>query len=360
MVKISVIIPVYNEIRFIQKTLESVVGDADEIILSDNASTDGSSDICQSFANKYPEIKYTRHKENMSSIKNFIFCANQASGKYVRNIGAHDIISIGSNQSMALLLDKYADVAMVYPKYIIGLKQDYSFEYFHTYEEFRNDLLSDSAITRTKSMISNLREHSLFFGLWRTEILKNVISPRIYTQLFTDHIALSAAAAKGKMFPDDRSVFFRIRPRSYDEDSRKRYINMMSLPLNTNMSFWPFAIIAEQYDLVLEMFKKNHEFCQEILSILLAKFSHSFSVSELTLKNMPPIIPKKQEFCQNVMNLIKEYIETQKKRQKKMRIYFIVIVVKKMAKAVMPYAIVRLLQHSKAGKNLDKRFSKNI
>ncbi|GBU23478.1 glycosyl transferase [Fibrobacteria bacterium R8-3-H12] len=320
MVKVSVIIPVYNEIRFIQKTLESVVSDADEIILSDNASTDGSSDICQSFANKYPEIKYTRHKENTGMIKNFNFCVNQFSGKYVRNIGAHDMISIGSNQSMARLLDKYADAVMVYPKYVIGLNQDYSFRDFHVYEEFGNDLQSDSAMTRTKSMILNLREFSLFFGMWRAEIFKNAVSHRIYTQTFTDYVALSATVAKGKMFPDDRSVFFRITPRyNRDEDYRKRYINMMSLPLDTNLSFWHFAAIAEQYDLVLEMFNENPEFCEEILNILLAQYSYLFSNSELTLENMPTIIPKKQEFCQYVMNRIKEYIETKKKKKEKMQ-----------------------------------------
>jgi len=319
MVKISVIIPVYNEIRFIQKTLESVVDDADEIILSDNASTDGTSDICQSFANKYPKIKYTRHKENIGSLKNFYFCANQPSGKYVRNIGAHDMISIGSNQSMALLLDKYADVVMVYPKYVIGLKEDYSFEYFRTYEEFGNDLLSDSAMTRTKSMIFNLREFSLFFGLWRAEVFKNRISPRIFTQFSTDRIILSTAAINGKMFPDDRSVFFRIRPRfpQSAEDRKKRYINMMSQSLNTNSAFWFFAMIAEQYDLALEMFNENPELCQEILNISLTRYSRFFSDSELTLENMPPIIPQKQELCQKVMNFIKEYIETKKVNERK-------------------------------------------
>jgi len=324
MVKISVIIPVYNEIRFIQKTLESVVGDADEIIISDNASTDGTSDICQSFANKYPEIKYIRHKENMGSVKNFTFCTNQISGKYVRNIGAHDMISIGSNQSMALLLDKYADVAMVYPKHVIGLKQDYSFEYHHIYEEFGNDLLSDSAMIRTKSMISNLNEDSLYYGLWRTEILKDVVYPRIFMQFCTSTIVLSATATKGKMFPDDRSVFFRIRPRSIGEESKK-YINMMSLPSNTNLFYWSFGTLVEQYDLVLEKFGENPKFCQEILNILLDKmilvtqYVFSFSGSELTLENMPPIIPEKQEFCRDVMNFIKEYSYMQKKKREKIQ-----------------------------------------
>jgi len=344
MVKVSLIIPVYNEIRFIQKTLESVVGDADEIILSDNASTDGSSDICQSFANKYPEIKYTRHKENMGAIKNFNFCKSQISGKYVRHIGAHDMISIGSNQSMASILDKHADIAMVYPKYVIGLKEDYSFERFHTYgEEFENDLLSDSAMTRTRTIISTWSDMSIFFGLWRTEIFKDVNSPRIYTQICTDVITVAATAAKGKMFPDEKSIFFIMNPRSVESTREMdiRYINAMAMPSNTNLSFWCFAIFAEQYDLVLEMFKENPEFCQEMLNILLANYTHRIFYSDITLENMPPIIPQKQELCQNCLNLIKEYKERQKAKQKTILNWAIVIFLKKLVKNILPYYLVK-------------------
>ena len=314
MVKISVVIPVYNEVKFIQKTLESVVGDADEIILSDNASTDGTSDICQSFANRYPEIKYTRHKENKGSMENFLFCFNQTSGKYIRNIGAHDMISIGSNQSMASLLDKHADAVMVYPKYVIGLNENYSYKYFHVYNEFGDELLSDSALVRTKSMMYNLKEFSIWFGLWRAEVFHGTLRPRIFQRFFTDRTQLALTAAKGKMLADEKSVFFRMNPRSKQtaDETQERYASMILNTKKTDAhpSFWNFAVIAEIHDFILEMFNNNPKFCQEILHLQLDRFvvmGGAFFRSEFTLKNMPPIIPEKQEFCQNLMTYIKKY-----------------------------------------------------
>jgi glycosyltransferase involved in cell wall biosynthesis len=60
MIKTSLVIPVYNEIRFIERTLQSVVGEADEILVCDNASNDGTSEVCIQFSNKYSEIRYVR------------------------------------------------------------------------------------------------------------------------------------------------------------------------------------------------------------------------------------------------------------------------------------------------------------
>ena len=73
MAKTSILMPVYNEVNFIRRTLESVVGEADEIIISDNCSTDGTSEICREFAEKYPEIKYFRQEKNIGSAGNFKF-----------------------------------------------------------------------------------------------------------------------------------------------------------------------------------------------------------------------------------------------------------------------------------------------
>jgi len=310
MVRISVTIPVYNEIRFIQKTLESVIGEADEIILSDNASTDGTSDICQSFADKYPEIKYTRHKENTGAMNNYYFCQNQITGKYIRSIGAHDMISIGSNQSMASLLDKNPDVVMVYPKYAINLKEDYSFLKCHSFDEFGNGALSDSAFIRVENM-SNYKDICVYYGLWRTEDFRNFINSRIFQSNCTDVTMLLASATKGKFLADERSIFFRMI--QYDKMSvnehQKRYAKMFSPSSSTDdvkPTFWHFAIIAESYDLLLEKFSENPQFCWKILHSLLRRFS-TWLEFDYKLENMPPIIPEKLEFCQNLINIIKKY-----------------------------------------------------
>jgi len=348
MVNVSVIIPVYNEIRFIQKTLESVIGEADEIILSDNASTDGTSDICQSFADKYQEIKYTRHKENMGMHKNNLFAINQVSGKYIRNIGAHDMISIGSNQSMASLLDKNHDVVMIYPKYVIALNNDYSFKYFHVYNEYKDALLSDSASVRVKSMITNLCEFSIFFGLWRTDIFHDVIRPRIFQSICTDHTILSSTAIRGKMLADERSIFFRMFPRDDETlDMEKDRHKNMQFPVfskYSNLSYWQFALIAEQYEMLLENFKENDVFSKRMLDFLTSSFLHCFKGTDLTLDGMPLIIPGKESFCQNVLTFIKQVYNEQQRERKSKRKVAIIKGIKVIIKYILPYGIYKIPQ----------------
>lgn len=63
---VSLIIPVYNAKKYLDKCICSVLNQTevpDEIILVDDGSTDGSSDICNNYAHKYPFIKVI-HKKN--------------------------------------------------------------------------------------------------------------------------------------------------------------------------------------------------------------------------------------------------------------------------------------------------------
>ena len=59
-ITISVVIPVYNVEKYLAKCLDSVCAQADcvkEIILINDGSTDGSLDICKSYAQKDERIK---------------------------------------------------------------------------------------------------------------------------------------------------------------------------------------------------------------------------------------------------------------------------------------------------------------
>lgn len=62
----SICIPVYNTSKYLKECLESVLNQTFkdfEIVLIDDGSTDGSSDICDNFAKQYPNIRVI-HKQN--------------------------------------------------------------------------------------------------------------------------------------------------------------------------------------------------------------------------------------------------------------------------------------------------------
>ena len=93
--KISVGIPVYNGEKFIRKSIESVLQQTYrnfELIISDNASTDSTSDICTEFLTKDSRIKFVRQDKNMGPIWNFNFLLQKAVGEYFVWVAADTII----------------------------------------------------------------------------------------------------------------------------------------------------------------------------------------------------------------------------------------------------------------------------
>jgi len=65
--KVSIGLPVYNEQSFIRETLDSILNQTFEdfeLIISDNASTNQTEAICQSYVARYKRVRYLRNPEN--------------------------------------------------------------------------------------------------------------------------------------------------------------------------------------------------------------------------------------------------------------------------------------------------------
>ncbi|MDR1963458.1 MAG: glycosyltransferase family 2 protein [Planctomycetaceae bacterium] len=90
--QVTVVIPVYNEERFLRECLESVVHQVDHVIIGDNASTDGTEAICREFAEKYNHITYFRNTENLGGSQNFILCAEKVDTEFIFHLGGHDLV----------------------------------------------------------------------------------------------------------------------------------------------------------------------------------------------------------------------------------------------------------------------------
>lgn len=94
--KVSILIPTYNREHIIKETIECALAQdySDfEIVICDNASTDGSWSIISEFANKHPKIKIKRNSENLGAVKNWIECIKLADGEFAKILWSDDLIS---------------------------------------------------------------------------------------------------------------------------------------------------------------------------------------------------------------------------------------------------------------------------
>jgi glycosyltransferase involved in cell wall biosynthesis len=82
---VSVGLPVYNGERYLREALDSVLAQTYaplELVITDNASTDGTERICREYAERDARVRYERQARNMGAIWNFNRALELARGEY--------------------------------------------------------------------------------------------------------------------------------------------------------------------------------------------------------------------------------------------------------------------------------------
>ena len=82
---VSIGMPTYNCEKFIREAIDSLLRQTFidfELIISDNASIDGTEAICREYAANDSRIRYIQQKENLGAVANFQFVLDEAIGEY--------------------------------------------------------------------------------------------------------------------------------------------------------------------------------------------------------------------------------------------------------------------------------------
>jgi glycosyltransferase involved in cell wall biosynthesis len=93
---VSILIPVYNREKLISETIECAINQTYknvELVICDNASTDGTWGILENYAQKDPRIKIFRNEENVGPVLNWKKCLDNATGEYGKILWSDDLIS---------------------------------------------------------------------------------------------------------------------------------------------------------------------------------------------------------------------------------------------------------------------------
>ena len=82
---LSICIPTYNRAEYLAKSLDSLIVQPEfsqiEVVISDNASTDNTEEVCKHYREKYPNIVYYRNQENILD-RNFPTVLMRGTGAY--------------------------------------------------------------------------------------------------------------------------------------------------------------------------------------------------------------------------------------------------------------------------------------
>jgi glycosyltransferase involved in cell wall biosynthesis len=109
MILLSICIPTYNGVKTLAEALDSlllqIAEESDvEILVSDNASTDGTQALVQRYIERYPFIRYERNAENVGFDGNIVACLEKATGEYVWFFSDDDIAPPHTAESVKHML----------------------------------------------------------------------------------------------------------------------------------------------------------------------------------------------------------------------------------------------------------------
>lgn len=110
--------PVFNGEKYVGEAIESLLRQSYRefiLLISDNASTDSTGDICRAFAKMDPRVHYVRQDKNIGASQNFLYLVKAASSRYFMWSAYDDLWARDYLKTAVGLLDESDGVRFVFP-----------------------------------------------------------------------------------------------------------------------------------------------------------------------------------------------------------------------------------------------------
>ena len=273
---VSIGIPVYNGQNYIRESINSVLSqtfDDFELIISDNASTDDTKEICMEFAGRDSRVRYHRNDENLGYAKNFNKVFELSSGTYFKWIPHDDIIHPTFLEKCIRVMDEFPDVIGVFPgmayidergKVIQYCSKDYS-------------IMGEDHAGRLRELMNlEIDGTEIFWSIYsllRRDVLGKTSLHGTYVA--SDRVLLLELVLQGKIkHIDDMLLFIRKHPESSMKicrlpKERYKWANSGRTPLlvfpSWNVAYQHYKTIG-RYDVgIIQRFKGYYEVSRKIV-----------------------------------------------------------------------------------------------
>jgi glycosyltransferase involved in cell wall biosynthesis len=236
---VTIGMPVYNSERHLSQSIESLLSQTYTdfvLVISDNASTDGTADICQRYVRKDPRVQYFRNPVNVGMTGNFNRVFELTQTKYLKWSTADDFSAPDMVADAVAVMEADPSIVLCYPKTIIvdgeGREQG-------RYED-KLHLMQDDPAERFLAVVENIRLVNHHLGLLRTDAIRR-------TNLFGKHVSadiglVAEMSLYGKFFEVKKHQFYRrfhtessSWNRGDEEQEARRFhaANVRRVPFNT-------------------------------------------------------------------------------------------------------------------------------
>lgn len=261
--KVSILIPVYNRKNFIGECIASALAQTYtniEVVVVDNASTDGTWEICQQFAADYQQVQIFRNDSNIGPVRNWKRCAEEAKGEFSKILFSDDWLESNCLSEMVPKLDD-PSVALVYCAARIGETRESatlaysqaetsrlnSSQYLNLILRWEAPVSPGAILIRTSDLLQNL--HSQFptstprsydkhgagpdvmISLLTIEsypYVANVSAPLVFFRAHTG--AFSTGNSKNQVVKSYKSIFsYYLRVKGYGRQSWLNYLSYVWL-----------------------------------------------------------------------------------------------------------------------------------
>lgn len=209
---VTIGMPVYNAERFLQSSIASIVAQdvpGLRLLIADNASTDGTAEICRRFAESDQRVTYVRHRKNIGLIPNFRWVMDNSRGRYFKWASADDrllpgflaagVAALESDPSAVVAMSKMADIDLDDGDRVLRVVD----EGLPTHDP--------DPVVRFRGLMG-VHECVAQFGLFRLDTLRS-IRPYSWTNE-GDRVVLAELALRGRFVEVPEVLFHRGQHRS--------------------------------------------------------------------------------------------------------------------------------------------------
>lgn len=176
--RVSIGMPVYNSEKYIRNALDSLLSQSYsnfELIISDNASIDGTEAICRQYMATDTRVRYYRQTENKGAIANFQFVLDEAYGEFFMWAAYDDTWSQNYLMEAIILLAEQS-IDFIFPAFelrSINLKigKKFNTEIFKFIESPEKKL----RVLEFLMLHHNSHKCNIVYSLFRTEFLRKAM-----------------------------------------------------------------------------------------------------------------------------------------------------------------------------------------